>query len=100
MSNKNIMDLGDFDFGFSAVDEAELGSVQAKDKEVQAQATAAAGYKEAADEYKAKMDAIYKSVIPLLDNLAKNPAKEYIYWPNRTAKLDQFKLKLMQIIND
>jgi hypothetical protein len=100
MSEKNVIDISDFDFGFTTVDESELGSIQAKDKEIQQSEKLAASYSAEADEFKAKMNALYKAVTPLLDNLAQNPSKEYIYWPNRTAKLDQFKLKLMQIIND
>jgi hypothetical protein len=28
-------------------------------------------------------------IMPLLVNLMKNPEKEYIYWPNRTAKIQE-----------
>ena len=33
------------------------------------------------------MEKMEKMIIPLLKNLMKNPSKEYIYWPNRTSKL-------------
>jgi len=36
----------------------------------------------------------------LLNNLQSNEEKEYIYWPNRSVKIDQFKLKLQQVLND
>ena len=98
--SKNYVDLENFDFGFSAVDENELGSIQTLNTEVAQSKGLADQYAEQAEEYKAKMDAIYKAVSPLLDNLAANPEKEYIYWPTRVAKLEQFKLKLLQNIND
>jgi CRISPR/Cas system-associated protein Cas10 (large subunit of type III CRISPR-Cas system) len=28
-------------------------------------------------------------IMPLLVNLMKNPEKEYIYWPNRTSKIQE-----------
>ena len=35
------------------------------------------------------MGKLEKMIIPLLINLAKNPEKEYIHWPNRTAIIDK-----------
>jgi hypothetical protein len=35
--------------------------------------------------------------MPLLNNLAKNPENEYILWPNRVAKIDEFKKKLLSL---
>ena len=29
-------------------------------------------------------------VQPLLNNLKKNPSKDYIYWPNRLDKIEEF----------
>ena len=87
--SKNYIDLENFDFGFSAVDENELGSIQTLNTEVAQSKGLADQYAEQAEEYKAKMEAIYKAVSPLLDNLAANPEKEYIHWPNRTAIIDK-----------
>ena len=41
-----------------------------------------------------KMDKMYNAVIPLLNNLQKNPEKEYIFWPGRHTKVEQFRDKL------
>jgi len=65
-----VSDL-DFDFGFTAVDENELQAVQdaqkaAGDVEVQANTT------------QEKLDKLYNAITPLLNNLKKNPEKEYI----------------------
>ena len=35
-----------------------------------------------------KLQEVERLILPLLYNLKKNPDKEYIYWPNRTAKID------------
>ena len=36
-------------------------------------------------------------IMPLLNNLAKNPEKDYIYWPNRLDKIEQFRDKLDEV---
>lgn len=48
----------DNDFGFTAIDEAEI-----KDD--------------------TRIEQMYKLIRPLLDNLMKNPEKDYIKWPKR-----------------
>lgn len=100
MSQKNNIDLSNFDFGFSVVDEQELDAVQSVRQEVSQSASAAKEWQSQADEWKFKAESLYKAMMPLLDNLAQNEDKEYIYWPNRTLKIDQFKLKLQQLLND
>lgn len=100
MVDKNNMDLSNFDFGFSVVDEQELDAVQAVRTEVATASSASKEWQEQADEWKSKAESLYKAMMPLLDNLAQNEDKEYIYWPNRTLKIDQFKLKLQQLLND
>ena len=100
MATKNITDLSNFDFGFSVVDENELAAVTEVKQEVEAASSTAAQSQAQADEWKSKAEAIYDSVIPLLNNLQSNEDKEYIYWPNRSIKIDQFKLKLQQVLND
>jgi len=79
-----------FDFGFTAVDEEELSAVQktqalASDAEQVAQTT------------QERLDKLYNAVVPLLNNLKKNPEKEYILWPNRLAKVEQFEDMLQKI---
>jgi hypothetical protein len=79
-----------FDFGFTAVDESELQAVQdaqkaAGDVEVQATTT------------QEKLDKLYNAITPLLNNLKKNPEKDYILWPNRVEKVDQFEDMLRKI---
>ena len=38
-------------------------------------------------EVKVNLKTLEQLIMPLLVNLMKNPEKEYIYWPNRTAKI-------------
>lgn len=79
-----------FDFGFTAVDEDELQAVQ--------QTTAAANDAEQlATTTQQRLDSLYNTVIPLLNNLKKNPEKEYILWPNRLNKVEEFESRLLAI---
>jgi len=40
-------------------------------------------------EVKSDLKELEQLIMPLLVNLMKNPEKEYIYWPNRTAKIQE-----------
>jgi len=72
-----------FDFGFTLVDENELEAVQTATAQV-------ASVSSSADETQAKLDKLFNAIQPLLNNLKLNPEKEYILWPNRTEKIEQF----------
>tara|TARA_R110002074_G_scaffold308759_1_gene479540 strand:+ start:914 stop:1213 length:300 start_codon:yes stop_codon:yes gene_type:complete len=98
--NKNNIDLTGFDFGFSVVDEQELEAVQKVQTAAAASDSSSKEWQAQADEWKSKAESMYAAFMPLLDNLAANEDKEYIYWPNRSLKIDQFKLKLQQLLND
>jgi hypothetical protein len=41
------------------------------------------------EEANAKLNEVEQIIMPLLVNLMKNPEKEYIYWPNRTDKIQE-----------
>tara|TARA_B100001250_G_C19808014_1_gene794324 strand:- start:1374 stop:1637 length:264 start_codon:yes stop_codon:yes gene_type:complete len=79
-----------FDFGFTAVDETELEAVQTATKKADTVATTA-------DKTKSKLDDLYNAITPLLNNLKKNPEKEYILWPDRLAKVEAFETHLQKI---
>lgn len=82
------------DFGFSLVSEDELKEyenkllqqVEQKDGQVQ--------------EYNDKLQGVRNMIMPLLNNLMANPDKHYLYWPNRTEKIQQFIKRLDSYIND
>jgi predicted small metal-binding protein len=80
-----------FDFGFTAVSEEELEVVQK---------TAASAEEEAATATvnEDKLNKLYNAILPLLSNLKLNPEKNYIYWPNRTEKVEQFEEMIANII--
>jgi hypothetical protein len=61
------MNEDDYDFGFTAVD-FDPTAVQAE-----------------VDQTKSKLQQVESLILPLLNNLMKNPEKEYIHWPNRQA---------------
>ena len=84
-------DLLKFDFGFTAVDESELDAV----KEVQASASSSSAENKALQD---KVNNLYNAILPLLNNLKLNPEKEYILWPNRTEKIEQFEEHISKII--
>lgn len=72
-----------FDFGFTAVDEEELEAVQ----KVQ----------DTASSTEEKLERLYNAIVPLLSNLKKNPEKDYILWPNRLEKVEEFENLLLKI---
>ncbi len=82
----------DFDFGFTAVDESELQSVQQT-------AALANDAEQLATTTQEKLDRLYNAIQPLLTNLKKNPEKEYILWPNRISRVDAFEDHLRKIYN-
>ena len=81
-----------FDFGFSAVDESELESFQKATAEAEEASATASTYEE-------KLNNLYNAIVPLLSNLKKNPEKDYIYWPNRLQKLEEFEDVLSSIVS-
>ena len=85
MSDNDIWSMEDF--GFTAVTEDEL--------EVAKQATVASG---TAKENEEKLKKLYNAIKPLLENLKKNPEKEYILWPNRIGIIEKFEGHLADIV--
>lgn len=72
-----------FDFGFTLVDEDELEAVQQAQSKV-------ASVSDSVSETQEKLDSLFNAIQPLLNNLKQNPQKEYILWPNRLEKIEQF----------
>lgn len=79
-----------FDFGFTAVDEDELATVEIS-KKIADESVATA------EQLEARLDKLYNAITPLLNNLKKNPEKEYILWPNRLKKVEEFETHLQKI---
>lgn len=71
---KTALDIDNsFDFGFSFADEAEVSAPQTTSVE---------------EQYKAKLMELEKMILPLLNNLMKNPEKPYIKWENRVPVIE------------
>ena len=79
-----------FDFGFTAVGEYELKSSQDAARKVEE-------YSTTINDTQDRLDRLYNAITPLLNNLKANPEKEYILWPNRVEKVEQFETLLYNI---
>jgi hypothetical protein len=115
------------DFGFSAVDEAELTPIVNQDTlETTVIRESVGATTEGISRLESKMDSILQlynegklgldaeraklyeettgklkqleeMIMPLLVNLMKNPEKEYIYWPNRKEKIEDQIEKILKL---
>lgn len=79
-----------FDFGFTAVDEDELDAVKTAEQNL-------AGTDERLENVQDKLDSLMNAILPLLNNLKSDPEKEYILWPNRLTKVEEFESQLLRI---
>ena len=86
-----------FDFGFTVVDESELEAVKKTQDTANDAEQLAINRLETIKSVQAKLDKLYNAITPLLNNLKKNPEKEYILWPNRVNKVEQFEDLLRKI---
>jgi predicted nuclease with TOPRIM domain len=105
MANKTYEEVLEFDFGFSFIDEeiqekqAEAEeAIQAISSEKQTLEEQLTDSKLAVDDLQYRLELLYKSVVPFLDNLCKNPDKSTIYWPDRVAKISAYRDKLLSIV--
>lgn len=91
MSNKEIID---FDFGFSFIDDEieEVKETAIKLESAQADSQAAI------EDLQQRLNKLYNSITPFLDNLCKNPEKSTIYWPDRVTKIQAYRDKLLSIV--
>ena len=85
------INIDEFDFGYTAVDESELEAVQQA-------TTKAESTSSKVEETEEKLNKLYNAILPLLTNLKKNPEKEYILWPNRVEKVEQFEDLISAIV--
>ena len=79
-----------FDFGFTIVDENEIEAVQQATKQVESVSSNVQSTQE-------RLNRLYNAIQPLLNNLKQNPEKEYILWPNRLEKIEQFEDHIQKI---
>jgi cell division protein FtsB len=81
-----------FDFGFNAVSLDELNLFQEQQQNLEeTEATAQAATEQLA--------ALRAAIQPLLNNLKKDPNKDYILWQNRVPKIEEFERHLDNIVS-
>jgi hypothetical protein len=91
---KDTDPLTDFDFGFSFVDEEYEEVIETQTQLQRENLTS----KEQIEDLQKRIDLLYNSITPFLNNLCKNPEKSTILWPNRVEKIEQYKRRLEQIV--
>jgi hypothetical protein len=81
----------EFDFGFMATSAVKLLKEAIQHTRVEE-------FSERELEYQKIITDLLKTIDPLLNMLAKDSEKaEYIYWPNRKEKIEEFRKKLRKI---
>lgn len=103
---ENIDSTKTDDFGFSFESESNIFENVAKvatqktDSKIKESQSQLKKLKKENDILKQKLKQVYTMVDALLVNLARNPEKEIIKWPNRVEKINEFRQKLDNIINE
>jgi hypothetical protein len=73
------MDYDDnYDFGFTEISQEDVDNITRRGEN-------------------AKLEKSMKLMLTFLNNLKKNPEKEYLHWPDRAKKVDEFIKKLKAI---
>ena len=90
-----------FDFGFTSTTVEELEFIQQSKSNHQEETELLSNQIESAKASNAdnlkKLEKLYNAILPLLTNLEKDAERQYLYWPNRTEKIDQFRKHLKDI---
>jgi len=98
--NKVVVEVDDFDFGFTATTSDQIVAPVVQDLQVKQQSIDEAEqvFSNTLEEHQKIINNLLKAITPLLNNLAKDAdTKEYIHWPNRRAKIEEFRIKLNNI---
>jgi len=86
----NYIDTDDsYDFGFTFANEDEIVTTNQEFSSLSDQV----------DDLKMRLQAVNKIFMPLLENLAKDPDKPMIKWPNRAEMIEKQIKKLKQLTN-
>ena len=88
----------DNDFGFSLVSEKELKAHEEMlKKKVDEQSMIV---EQTTAQMQDKLHGLRDMIMPLLNNLAKDPEKQYILWPDRAKKIQAFIKKVNEFVDD
>jgi hypothetical protein len=86
------------DFGFSLVSEAELKKHEDMlKKKVEEQSRIVA---KTTTDLTDKLHGLRNMIMPLLNNLAKDPEKTYVLWPDRSEKIKAFINKVNDYVDN
>lgn len=72
--------MADNEFGFSLISESDIKAREEKTLR--------------------KLNQVRDVIMPFLHNLAKDPDKTYIFWEDRSTKVNEFIEKINKIINE
>lgn len=87
----------DDDFGFTLIDEADLKNEELNIiSEVRKKAEE---HEKCVLKERQVNERLMGAILPLLQNLMKDDGKDYIFWPNRKEKIQEFINKLNKISN-
>jgi len=90
--------MRDDDFGFSLVSEQELKKHEEElRRKVEEQSKIVV---KTAIDNQAKLQGLRDMVMPLLNNLSKDPDKTYILWPDRAEKMKAFIKKVNDYVDE
>jgi len=92
---KNTFEPFDDDFGFSFVDE-DFQEVKSQVSELENNSKSD---QEKIADLQHRLNVMFKSINPFLENLKKNPEKTTIYWPDRSGKIESFQEKLSSLLD-
>lgn len=76
-----------FDFGFSILSEEELQNATNISNEIESK-------EQEINRLNSRLVKVKEIILPLIQNLQKEPQKNYIYWPNRTELLQELMKKI------
>jgi hypothetical protein len=76
-------------YGEGFDDEDDFGFTFANEDDIVSETTKYSSLQEEVDDLKRRIAAIHSIFMPLLENLAKDPDKPMIKWPNRKEVLDK-----------
>jgi hypothetical protein len=86
------------DFGFSLVSETELKEHEnLLRKKIEEQNISV---KKTETHLTDKLHGLRDMIMPLLNNMAKDPHKEYIWWPDRSEKMNAFIEKINRYVEE
>ena len=86
---KKLNKIDDFDFGFSFSDDSDtLNRIESNRSSDQ----------QTIEDLTNRLHTLHKMILPLLDNLCRDPEKPSIHWPDRVSKIQDYKTKLLDIV--